>query len=302
MAADESTLTLSYAPPFDWSFFLHYFSSRSTPGVEFVAEECYARAIVIDGRAGVLVVRHDAAKRRLVAVIRGDAARHAQTAQRRLRRMFDLDADMDAIHAVLMKDRRLARHIMASPGIRVPGAWSAFEVIARAIVGQQVSVKAASTLMGRIADRLGTSIEGIGGIRRQFPTPSQVAFGDLSDIGMPGKRTQALQNVADAIANARIPFCDLGHVVMGVKEALLEQPGIGPWTVEYFSLRALRDADAWPGTDLILKRALMPDSSARISPAELEEKSTRWRPWRAYVAMHLWRNAHIESMRPKETK
>jgi len=228
MRADKSKLTLGYAPPFDWSFFLHYFSTRSTPGVEIVTEERYARAIVIDGRIGILVVEHDVANRRLVAVIQGEAARHAQAAQRRLRRMFDLDADMDAIHAVLIRDSRLARHIMASPGIRVPGAWSAFEVIARAIVGQQVSVKAASTLMGRIAGRLGTPIKGIDGIRRQFPTPRQIAMGDLSDIGMPGKRAQALQNVANVIANGQIPFCDLGHIVEGVKEALLEQPGIGP--------------------------------------------------------------------------
>jgi DNA-3-methyladenine glycosylase II len=293
---------LDYAPPLDWSFFLHYFSTRSTPGVESVTEERYIRSIIVEGQAGILIVQNDATKCRLIVTVRGDAAGHAKAAEQRLRRMFDLDADMNSIHGVLRKDRKLARLITTSPGIRVPGTWSAFEVIARAIVGQQVSVKAASTIIGRIADRLGTPIEGTGSIRRQFPTPYQIAIGDLSNIGMPGKRTQALQSVAAAIAHAQIPFCDLGRLVEGVKEALLKQRGIGPWTAEYFALRALRDADAWPGTDLVLKRAVIPDSAVRTSPAELENRSSRWRPWRAYAAMHLWRNAHNESLQSREPK
>ncbi|MDB5328376.1 MAG: 3-methyladenine glycosylase/8-oxoguanine glycosylase [Phycisphaerales bacterium] len=293
---NESHFVLDYTPPVDWAFFLHYFSTRSTPGVEVVNDERYIRSVVVDGLPCVLFVEHDSKNHRLIATIQGASARRSMDVEQRLRRMFDLDADMPAIHAALIKDGRLARHIAASPGIRVPGAWSAFEVITRAIVGQQVSVKAASTLIGRIAERFGTPSDVVDGIRRQFPTPHQLAHGDLSDIGMPGKRTQALQSLSHAIATERLPFCDLGQSANGVKDALLEQPGIGPWTAEYFALRALRDTDGWPGTDLILKRQLTTDMDARLSPAQLERKTASWRPWRAYVAMHLWHMANNDSL------
>lgn len=289
------TLSLSYVQPFDWPFFLHYFRTRSTPGVEAVDGCCYSRAIVVEGDHGVLTVGHDESRHCLIATVRGEAWRHGESLVPRVRRMFDLDADMATINGMLTKDASLARHVMASPGIRVPGTWSAFEVISRAIVGQQVSVKAASTLMGRIAARFGLPVSTDGALRYQFPTPRTIAEGDLATIGMPGRRAEALRNIARVIADESIPFCDLGGVVNGVKEALLEQPGIGPWTAEYFALRALREADAWPGSDLVLRRELVPDPTARISPAELERRSARWQPWRAYVAMHLWRKAYNES-------
>jgi DNA-3-methyladenine glycosylase II len=298
----ESTTYLDYIPPFDWDFFLHYFQTRSTPGVEAVVDGRYVRTISIDNQSGVLLVSHDADKRRLIMTVRGEAQRLVQKISPRVRHMFDLDADMVEINKTLAKDRSLRQRIAASPGIRVPGTWSAFEVIARAIVGQQVSVKAASTIIGRIADRVGASadIPNNIGLGRQFPTPRAIASADLSGIGMPGKRAEALSNVARAIINETIPFCDEGLIVQGVKESLLDQPGIGPWTAEYFSLRALRQMDAWPGTDLVLRRTLVPDPATKISLSNLEALSAKWKPWRAYVAMHLWRNAHAEGQIKKE--
>jgi DNA-3-methyladenine glycosylase II len=164
----------------------------------------------------------------------------------------------------------------------VPGAWSAFEVLVRAIVGQQISVKAASTLMGRLAQRAGKPVEfgGESAIRFLFPSPRDLAQANLDRIGMPTKRAEALKNIARAIADGAIPFSDSCEPTVGVKEALLEQPGIGPWTAEYVAMRALRDGDAWPGTDLVLRRAIVPGAAER------------WRPWRAYAAVHLWNSAH----------
>src|SRR5947208_15029522 len=161
--------------------------------------------------------------------------------------------------------------------------------------------------MGRIPSRRGTRVRG-GTDRRRggdeptllFPTPRRLARGDLSGIGMPGQRVRTLQNVARAIADATIPLTDddagdrLSTTMTppaAVKEALLAQSGIGPWTAEYIALRALRDADAWPATDLALRRALVPDPSTKIAPATLLALSIPWRPWRAYAAVHFWLNA-----------
>lgn len=199
---------------------------------------------------------------------------------------------MAAVHSVLSADPRLAPLVRASPGIRVPGAWSAFELIVRAIVGQQVSVKSASTIMGRIASRLGTRVEDAsrGESYLVFPRPRSIAEGNLDQIGMPTRRVAAVQGIARAVADGAIPFSDDGTVIDGVKPALLGQRGIGPWTAEYFALRALRDSDAWPGSDLVLARSL-----AALAPGATESEryamSERWRPWRAYAAIHLWNRA-----------
>jgi DNA-3-methyladenine glycosylase II len=205
--------------------------------------------------------------------------------------MFDLDIDLSAVHAVLGTDPCLAPMLATHPGLRVPGAWSAFELLVRTIVGQQVTVKAATTIIGRIASRLGQPMGGSedGGPAFLFPTPRALADGNLDGIGMPSRRVACLQNVARAIAERTIPFPDTNEDTDGVKEALLALPGIGTWTVEYFALRALRDPDAWPGSDLALRRAV--ERFAEASGESAACVSDRWRPYRAYAAIHLWNAA-----------
>jgi DNA-3-methyladenine glycosylase II len=305
-----ASFSLRYTPPFDWAFFLRYLETRSTPGVETARDGRYVRTIILGDAKGLLTVAHRARSHRLLVTVSGAAAeratRHGAPLIARVRRMFDLDADMKAMHRVLSADPRTAACVRASPGVRVPGAWSAFEVVCRAIVGQQISVKGATTIMGRIARRLATHVNGGNDIHGDqpvllFPTPQRLARGDLRGIGMPGQRVRTLQNVAHAIANATIPLSDEDGdrpptsmpSCAAVKEALLAQSGIGPWTAEYIALRALRDADAWPGTDLALRRALLPDPSTKIAPAALLDLSVPWRPWRAYAAVHLWLNASV---------
>jgi DNA-3-methyladenine glycosylase II len=286
------TIHLHYTPPFDWSFFLHYLQTRASVGVEAINGDRYSRTVAIGEARGVFEVTHQAAKSLLAVTVYGDVCQHADVIEARLVRMFDLEADMSAIHEVLIADAWLASQIRAWPGIRVPGAWSAFELLVRAIVGQQVSVPAASTIMGRIAARLGSPVETYGrqGLLVLFPTPQTVADSQLDKIGMPAKRVAALRNVARTIATGAIPFGDSGDFADGLKESLLTLPGIGPWTAEYFALRALRDSDAWPETDLVLRRSLA-ELTSSLSSAEACAVSERWKPWRAYAAMHLWNKA-----------
>jgi DNA-3-methyladenine glycosylase II len=173
-------------------------------------------------------------------------------------------------------------------------------LLVRAIVGQQVSVRAASTIMGRIASRLGQTVAGPnegpseGAPMLLFPSASKVADGDLDAIGMPARRVAALKNVARMIAEKAIPFPDSDGDASGVKEALLALPGIGPWTVEYFALRALRESDAWPGTDLALRRSIAHHPSARTMSAR--SVTDAWRPYRAYAAMYLWHQSMLSSL------
>ncbi len=182
----------------------------------------------------------------------------------------------------LVADPVLGPLIARNPGLRVPGAWSPFELLVRTIVGQQVTVKAATTIMGRIASRFGTpvAIAGLDATAFHFPTPATLARAHWDGIGMPGKRIAALQAVARAIDDDSIKFPAPGEDTAAFRAALLQLPGIGPWTVEYFAIRALRDLDAWPATDLVLKRAV-----------EQGATPEHWRPWRGYAAMHLWNGA-----------
>lgn len=289
---DSVTLSEPYTPPLEWPVFLAYLQSRSTAGVERVHEGQYSRTIAVGDDAGFLTVSHDPTKAELVLTIRGAAARHAEVISGRVRKMFDLDTDLAAVHAVLGADAWLAPSIRALPGLRVPGVWSPFELIVRTIVGQQVTFRAATTIAGRIAHRLGRTVPGARDDEPAvlFPSPSAFADGDLDAIGMPSKRVAALRGVARAFADGAIPFSETGEGTEGTKEALLALPGVGPWTAEYFALSALRDPDAWPASDLVLRRALA-ELAPSLSPAKALTRTDRWRPWRAYAAMHLWNRA-----------
>lgn len=284
---------LEYSPPLDWGFFLRYLGVRATPGVETVEDGCYLRTFTAGECVGTLSVSHHPTAARLLVATDVEAGAESAAILRRIRRMFDLDADLISVHRILGADARLGLLLNDFPGIRIPGAWSAFELLVRTIVGQQVSVKAATTIIGRIAERLGTPLSGRkdGEPGLLFPSPEAVARGRLESIGMPSRRVATLQNVARAIAETTLPFSDTGEGVIEARKALLALPGIGPWTVEYFALRALRESDAWPETDLILRRSAE-EHLASGNPSVTE----RWRPYRGYAAMHLWNEASQKSI------
>ena len=288
-----ATLELPFKAPYDWPRVLRFFGGRATPGVEAVEDGVWRRAIGWNGDSGTLAVRKHARRHCLVATVDGSASRHADALAAPIARMFDLQADPKTIGANLAADPWLAPLVAAAPGLRVPGAWSGFELVVRAIVGQQVSVKAATTIIGRIVQRAGERIDGHPheSTAWRFPAPAALAAVDLAQIGMPGKRIAALQGFARAVADGEVPIDSIGSAsfdLATLRASLLALPGIGPWTVEYVAMRAWRDADAWPAWDLVLMQAIAARDPALVRPNQQRARTDAWRPWRAYAAMHLW--------------
>jgi len=301
----SATLELPFRAPYDWPRVLRFFAGRATRGVEIVEDGAFRRAIDYADASGTLTVRRHARKRCLVAQIDGPVSAHASALAAPLARMFDTEADPAAIAAHFSQDPWLAPLIAAVPGLRVPGAWSGFELVVRAIVGQQVSVKAATTIIGRLVERVGQRIEHHPHPHTawRFPTPAALACADLGGIGMPGKRVAALQGFAQAVASGAVAIERPAHAqssdkslhtsphvadLDAMRAALLALPGIGPWTVEYVAMRAWRDANAWPATDLVLMQAIVARDPALVRPKQQCTRTDNWQPWRAYAAMHLW--------------
>jgi AraC family transcriptional regulator of adaptative response / DNA-3-methyladenine glycosylase II len=215
----------------------------------------------------------------------------------RTREIFDLDAPVADIAAVLKRDPMLKVHLRANPGIRVPGAWDGFELTIRAILGQQISVKAATTLAGRIASRYGKPINaalvdanGDDALTVTFPTPERLMRARCNNMGLVGSRAESIRRVARAVVNGFLSF-DPSQDPAEFCENLTAIRGIGDWTAQYVAMRALKNPDAFPASDLGLLRALDGNGRGRMRPAELTENSEGWRPWRAYAALLLWSSA-----------
>lgn len=243
---------LRYVAPYDWTGILNFLRPRAIAGVETVTEDAYER----DG----VLVTHDAARN---AVIASDAAV-------RVRTMFDVDADIAAIEKHFVRDKTLGPLVRRYAGIRVPGTWDPFEMAIRAIVGQQISVAGATTIMARIASRHGVTPQSLMRAR--------------TNPGMPQSRWNTIRGLARAVARGEVTF-ERGATLDESIARLTALPGIGPWTAHYIALRALREPDAFPHTDLGIRKA-----AGMISDRELLAKSEAWRPYRAYATMLLWRS------------
>jgi AraC family transcriptional regulator of adaptative response / DNA-3-methyladenine glycosylase II len=261
-APEAITLRLPYRAPYDWNGLIEFLGRRAIPGVESVVDGEYRRTIAVDGLTGVLRVR-DGGGALAVSVPRA-FTRHLKLIVDRVRRMFDLFADPHAIRSHLERDDVMRPLIQRWPGIRVPGAWEGFELAVRAIVGQQVSVAGATTIIGRIAARYGTRIED--GI--VFPDARRLANARIG--GMPRARAATIRAVARASVATGFSLSDA-------------VPGIGPWTRSYIAMRS-GDPDAFPHGDLALRKA------AGCDERELLRRAEAWRPWRAYAALLLWRS------------
>jgi AraC family transcriptional regulator of adaptative response / DNA-3-methyladenine glycosylase II len=287
------TLSLGYRPPFDWAALLGFLAMRAIPGVEAVEDGVWRRTIELDGQAGWIAVTNEAGRNRLHAAIHFPSVAALPRIIARLRQVFDLDADPDAIGAALSRDARLAALVAARPGLRVPGAWDGFELAVRAILGQQISVTAATRLAGGLAERFGDAIEAGEGLTRLFPRPPALAEAEIG--GMPGARAGAITALARAvIANPELfaRGADLTASVAGLRAL----PGVGEWTAQYIAMRALREPDAFPAADIGLMRA-MAGPAGRPSAAALAERAGAWRPWRAYAALHLWTSETVKEGR-----
>jgi AraC family transcriptional regulator, regulatory protein of adaptative response / DNA-3-methyladenine glycosylase II len=284
-SAGPSTLQLRFRPPYDYDALLSFLAKRAIAGVESIQGDVYRRTFLLDRQPGWLEVQPCAGHSLTLRIEQVRPARLLHVASR-VRRMFDLDADPLAIHSNLKHDSRLARLIDARPGLRVAGAWDAFELGVRAILGQQVSVAGASTLTARVAAQFGHPVPfQIDGLNCTFPEAQELIDAHLS-IGIPAARADAIREFARAMASGSLVF-DGAHDSAGCVERLCAIRGLGPWTAQYIAMRALSDPDAFPAGDLALLRA-----AGLRTAAQLEHHAERWRPWRAYAAMHLWQGAH----------
>lgn len=290
---NQYSLRLGFRPPYDWHGMLRYLAPRAIPGVEVVDAGSYRRTIFLHGEQGLCEVSLDARPFALSVRIQFPDSRALFLIIERIRRMFDLSADWQKIVARLRKDPVLAKRMESNPGLRVPGCWDGFELAVRAILGQQVTVRGASTLAGRLVQMFGKPVAGGPGLTHLFPAPEVLAQANLTAVGLTQARAETIRALARAVCEGRIRF-DGTTDTDAFLRALYEIPGIGQWTAQYIALRALGEPDAWPAGDLGLLRALRLSSER-----EVEQRSQAWRPWRAYAAMYLWNVAH-RNERPGE--
>ncbi|MEH2564423.1 AlkA N-terminal domain-containing protein [Bradyrhizobium sp. AZCC 2289] len=288
--AGALSVRLAYRPPYDWDAMLAFLAARAIPGVETVSENLYRRSIAIGENCGVISVKPADKNRVDVRVRFPDMAALPQIIAR-VRRVFDLSADPDTIGAHLALDPALAPLVAARPGLRVPGAWDGFELAVRAIFGQQITVPAATRLLGKLVqafgDPLPAALRESEGLSHLFPSTARIADENLATLGLPGARARAVTSLAQAIAADPAIFSRGANLEDAIVK-LRSLPGIGEWTAQYIAMRELREPDAFPAADVGLLRALADADGRRPSPPELLSRAERWRPWRAYAALHLW--------------
>lgn len=280
----EFSFRLNYRPPLDWERLLGFLSQRVIPQVEAVQEGAYFRTVEIKREdrhfTGYLRVSHEAGAGGLSVRLSDALLPVCAAVLERVRRLFDLQADPAAIGLVL------GELSAARPGLRVPGSFDGFEMAARAVLGQQISVAGARTLAGRLARRFGARAETpIPALTHLFPAPQRLASATVDEIGrlgITGPRAKTLIALAQAVSKGDLRL-EPGARIEGTLDQLRKIPGIGEWTAQYIAMRALAWPDAFPHTDLGIRKALGTDSARKI--LNLAEK---WRPWRAYAALHLW--------------
>jgi AraC family transcriptional regulator of adaptative response / DNA-3-methyladenine glycosylase II len=289
--AGALSVRLAYRPPYDWDAMLAFLAARAIPGVEVVADNTYRRSIAIGGNSGVLCVA-PADKHRVNVTVRFPDMAALPDIIARVRRVFDLAADPEPIGEHLSQDPVLAPLVAARPGLRVPGAWDGFELALRAIFGQQITVPAATRLLGALVEAHGAPLPNElcgSGLTHVFPSPAHLASHEL-DMGMPRARMEAVTSLARALLDDPAIFSP-GASLKDAIAKLRALPGIGEWTAQYIAMRELREPDAFPAADIGLLRAMATLDGLRPTSAELLRRAERWRPWRAYAALHLWASA-----------
>ncbi len=287
LAADGGlALRVPFRGLLDFAALTAWLAPRSIPGVEHVdALGRYRRTIEVGGDPGVLEVELGVDLTHLVVRVHLPHWEGLIHIVERVRRLFALDADVGPANGALGGDGVLGPSFIARPGLRVPGAWDGFEVAVRTIIGQQVSVAAATTLAGRLVERLGHPVAGLDAmaLSATFPSAEVVAGADLDGLGLTPGRSRAIRHLAVAVSDGSVVLD--GSVGADTLRASLESlPGVGPWTASYLGMR-LGQSDAFPVSDLGLRRAF---AAAGGSADALAEASEAWRPWRALAAMHLW--------------
>jgi AraC family transcriptional regulator, regulatory protein of adaptative response / DNA-3-methyladenine glycosylase II len=289
---DGITLRLRYRPPYDWDSIISFLQARAIPEVEVVEGGRYLRTVEMDGFTGCINVSHQPERHNICVKIRFPNVKSLPAIVARVRRLFDLGADIETIDAHLSNDPSLAPLVAKRPGLRAPGGWDGFELAVRAILGQQISVVAARRLAGQIVALHGRPVPNANvchaGLSRAFPTANRLANAKLIGLGMPTARLAALK----ALAEAAVADPNLFRQAANIEETidrLKAIRGVGEWTAQYIALRAVREMDAFPSTDVgLLRSAAAIDRTTAITSMDLLDRAEAWRPWRAYAAQHLW--------------
>jgi AraC family transcriptional regulator of adaptative response / DNA-3-methyladenine glycosylase II len=280
------TLKLGYRPPLAWPALVQFLTARGAPNIERVENNRYLRTVRIGRHCGWIAAFPDERRHLLHIGVSPDLLPVLMQLRARLRYLFDLDANPAIIESHLNTDKYLAPFIQATPGLRIPGTLDGFEVALRAVLGQQISVKAATTVYGRFADFFGEAIKTpFEGLDRLAPTAENIANASLQQIidrGLTQRRAQTVHTLAKAVVDKTLPLQSAGNMEETAKK-LNAIPGIGPWTIQYIAMRALANPDAFPESDLGLLKALQAKR-----PAQLKYAARKWQPWRAYAAMHIW--------------
>ncbi|MBD8560375.1 DNA-3-methyladenine glycosylase 2 family protein [Pseudomonas lactis] len=280
-------MRLAYQPPYDWAAMLGFLSVRAITGLETVVAGVYRRSISVAGIHGWISVEPGAGDWLEVTVDFPEPGAMPEI-ERRLRRMFDLDAVPEVINAKLAQDPLMAQLVAARPGLRLPGTWDGLELAIRAVLGQQITVVAAIRLAGKLVAQYGQALSTPhAGITHLFPTPEVLAAADLATLGMPKARGRTLSGVAQALLDDPQLFEPKASLQDGVAR-LVALPGIGEWTAQYIAMRQLREVDAFASGDIGLINALAALEGGPVSARQLLARAEAWRPLRAYAAQHLW--------------
>jgi len=297
-----STLQLAYRPPYDWSGLIAFLAARALKGIEYVSGDSYARTVRLGDATGWIRVTHAPKKRALMLEFTHSLTPVLPALLARVRGLFDLDARPDLISRHLARDPRLAAAVKRNPGVRVPGAFNGFEMGLRAILGQQITVRAATTISCRFVEAFGDPIATpFPELNRLTPRPARVAAASVDSIarlGIVAARSRSLIALADAQQSEALSL-DSGthHSPDDSIKRLAELPGIGQWTAQYIAMRALRWPDAFPKEDIAVRNNL-----GGVSAKEAEALSQAWRPWRSYAVMHVWSLLAAGAERPIENQ
>jgi AraC family transcriptional regulator, regulatory protein of adaptative response / DNA-3-methyladenine glycosylase II len=284
--SDRFTFELAFRPPLDWRALIDFFAARTIAGVDDVSGDAYRRTLRISVRGaehmGWIEVRPVACKHTVQVAVAASFANVLPAVLARTKRVFDLACDPGQVQAAL------GDLAAANPGLRLPGAFDAFELAVRAVLGQQITVRAARTLAGRFAERFGTPIDTpFDGLTRLFPAPATVAtlpYGDIAALGIIATRAKTILALAQGFASGTVVLEPGGDADASI-ERLRALPGIGDWTAQYMAMRALAWPDAFPHTDYGVMKAL-----GEKNPRCVLAMAEAWRPWRAYAVMHLWQS------------
>ncbi len=272
---------LAYSAPLDWQALCAFFGMRAIAGVEQVEGTCYRRTVNINGQRGWLAIQ-PAGDTQLALELSDSLMPVADKVVKRLGQQFDLDAPMATIQSAL------GDLISPWPGLRVPGAFDGLETLVRGVLGQQITVKAASTLAGRLAQALGESLETpFDGLNVTFPTAAvlrDASEDTLGQLGIVRTRIAAIQQIVTACQTGEL-ILEPGVDVPATLKQLKAMRGIGEWTAQYAALRVLKWPDAFPAGDYGILKALDVKK-----PKDARAIAEQWRPWRAYAALCLWQS------------